>query len=827
MATITRPERRLRPEIETLLDRLRSRIRTYVLLEGIAVVLAILAALFWFTLFLDHAYFRLTNLELPVVFRGLLVAAAVLAVAAAVMTFLAFRLVRKLHAKALALVLERRFPELNDRLILAVENAERLTSEPRNALHDSMLERAADEVSVAVERLDVADVFDRKPLRRASLAAVLLLVPILLLVALQPQALATWWSAYGKLSDVYHIRDTFLQMTVLVPPDERARVLTPGGVHKHPRGTNLTLLIDVPSQSSTSSKKWIVPQAVSVRRYADGGGRQTLPAMKVGDRRFRITIEEIREGMDLWVTGGDYTNAAAFRIDAVDPPKLAQVDFEALYPAYTGLNRTDGQGKAIAEKVSLTSPVLKVPAGTFVTFQGRANKPIRNATIRFGENELSFGEFDADDGTESERRSAFTVRGSEPEVTGTRLTIPDSIARDFISEDGRTVSVPLLVAGETASFLPAGPTNRSDLSGRALFTIPLNTPVRVTLEDTDLVSSIDSSRFEIRGVSDTPPKPAIKLRGVSEKITRTATIPVEGVITDDYGIVDANFDFKTSEMEEWESRPLRNGPQGSPKEFVLKRDANSSVEWLDTATLNLKQGQQLTVAVAAVDNDLLTGPNVAKSDEFRFTIVSPEELLTELYNREINQRKAFERSLEEMKQVRLDLAEQNKRKDETESRTENGQRGLQSAADRAYAETRQNANEVDAISGSFRQILEELINNRVHTEKQLDRIRAGVLLPLQRLVDQRFPKLDRAIGDLRLRLSEGKELTPGFNASIQSADELITEMEAALREMQDLAEFHEAIQELNQILTDEQDLLDRTKVEQKRSVIDSLDGLLD
>jgi hypothetical protein len=52
-------------------------------------------------------------------------------------------------------------------------------------------------------------------------------------------------------------------------------------------------------------------------------------------------------------------------------------------------------------------------------------------------------------------------------------------------------------------------------------------------------------------------------------------------------------------------------------------------------------------------------------------------------------------------------------------------------------------------------------------------------------------------------------------------------MEAALEEMQDLAEFHEAIQELTKIFEDERALLDRTKDEQKRSVIDALEGLLE
>lgn len=462
-----------------------------------------------------------------------------------------------------------------------------------------------------------------------------------------------------------------------------------------------------------------------------------------------------------------------------------------------------------------------------VVVRGSTNKPIRNARIRLGENELAFGEFETDDGGSTRHRAVLTVRDVEADGAGARYTIPDAIARSFLSEDRQTISLRLLVTDGPVSFKPEGPDDRTGHPRAPTITVPLITPFRVTLEDTDQVTSTDVSRFELRGAADEPPKLAIKLRGVSEKITRTATIPVEGTISDDHGIVDARFDFKAESDDEWDSRPFSNAPDGQPKEFILQREPNSPVEWLDTATLNLKLGQRFTVAVAAVDNDVIAGPNIAKSDEFQFTIVSAEELLTDLYNREINQRKAFERSLEEMKQVRLDLVEYKERIKEVQPNDEPDWRAVQSATDRAYAETRQNANEVTAISSSFRQILEELVNNRLHTEKQLDRIRVGVLLPLQNLVDQRFPALDRAVGQLRLQVSDRSEVSAAFDQSILAADQLITEMEAALREMQDLAEFHEAIQELNLIFTDEQKLLDQTKEEQKRSVIDSLGDLLD
>ncbi|MBA3314743.1 MAG: hypothetical protein M3552_00730 [Planctomycetota bacterium] len=829
MATATRHEPGLRPELDRLLDRLRSRIRSYVVLEGMAIFIALLAGLFWLTFLLDLAYFRLTNLELPVAVRATAVTLAVAVSVFAGLAYIALRLMRRLRARALALVLERRFPELNDRLILAVERAERAAGDPAGPLEEVMLSRTIDDVAAAADRIDVADVFDRKPLRRATLIAAALLAPILVLIVAQPRALATWWNAYGRLEESYHTRLTSLHMTVLAPPDDRPRSLEPGQVYKHPRGADLTVLLDVPEGERPDGTPWIVPESVYARRRTDSGARQTLPAIKAGDRRFRLTIEEVREGMDLWVTGGDSTNRSPYRIEVVDPPRVERVEIDNLYPAYTRLNERDRDGKAIPDRVVLAGPIATVPAGTLVQFRATSNKRIRNARIRLGQHELMIGEFDAEGGIGDVRKASLTLRGDNDDVSGERVALPEAFAAALISTDRRTLTVPLLLGDAPAEFLTAGPADRADLPKRPMIAVPLQTPIRVTFEDRDYVASLEPSRFDLRGTVDEPPEIKTALRGVSDMITRTAVVPIKGGIEDDHGIASVNFEYKLDDAEEWQSRPLSNAPTGLPKIFALQRDPETAVEWLDTATLGLKLGQTLTVAIAAADADNLTGPHVAQSDKYVFRIVTSEELLTALYNQEINLRKQFEQFLGEMREVRRDLVDHSARAASggDGAAGEREWNAVRSSADRAFAETRQNASEVRSVESAFGGILEQLVNNRVHTEKQLDRIRVGILDPLHRLSDERFPKLDRAIGELSLQIADRRDPARGFTTSVAAADELIAEMEAALKEMQDLAEFHEAIQELSQILEDETNLLDKTKEEQKRSVIDSLGDLLE
>src|SRR5580704_1618621 len=143
------PGRPLRPALAGLLGQLKRRIRSYVLLEGSALVLVVLLSAFWVTLAIDWIYFRATGLELPVWFREGVGIAALVVAAAGAMSWIGLRLFRRFRARALALVLERRFPEMGSRLITAVEAAEARggheSQQGESRLTAAMLERTIDE----------------------------------------------------------------------------------------------------------------------------------------------------------------------------------------------------------------------------------------------------------------------------------------------------------------------------------------------------------------------------------------------------------------------------------------------------------------------------------------------------------------------------------------------------------------------------------------------------------------------------------------------------------------------------------------------------------
>src|SRR4051812_2078895 len=161
------PENKLPPELTDLLSRLRARIQRYVFLEGMASVLIVLGILFWISLGLDWSYFRLQRAELPLWVRFTIEVAGICACLMLFIGWVALRFWRHFRQRALALILERRFPELNDRLITAIE----LGGEPssnRPVLTEALLRRTIEEVREASTHLDLTSVFDKRPLVRAG-----------------------------------------------------------------------------------------------------------------------------------------------------------------------------------------------------------------------------------------------------------------------------------------------------------------------------------------------------------------------------------------------------------------------------------------------------------------------------------------------------------------------------------------------------------------------------------------------------------------------------------------------------------------------------------
>ncbi len=813
----------LPPEVDESLAKLKSRIRQYVLWEGVAFAIVAIGLFFWFSLGFDYAVFSVRRLEPP---RGLRVAfdlALLAGVFTIMLVLIVFRVFRSFRAKSLALLLERRFPELNDRLVTAIEISDQANGgrppPGQSALTSAMLKRTVAEVAETLKRVNVESVFDRAPLRRVMTAAAVLFVSVIGFAVMNREAFGRWTDGYIGLKSEYWPREVSLVATVLAQPGDRVKSFGVDGVYKHPRGSDLVLLFDVPP-----GKK--VPERVDLQYRLSGGrgyGRATCFA--AGERRFKHAIDDLLDDAEFWVTAGDFTNREAYRVTVVESPRIDSLVTECFFPEHTKrVKLDDATGQLVREVIAVQGTQLSMPVETEFFLRAKANKPLVRARLQFGSHELTL----------SPTEGSFVTRSADGLPIVNEAVSLDRLTKMFDAER-REFVIPFVLS-ELAT--PAA-RERHEKLGKP-FVMAADTALKIFLEDTDDIIGAEPARITIHGLADNPPSIAAELRGIGTSVTRKAEIPVAGLIADDYGLRDVRFEFQIDDKEPWESRPMSKSPSAEPREFKLEDSVSDPTERFEILKMDLAVGQKLTLTVVAEDADNLNGPHVSRSQKFSFKIVSNEELLSLLYQRELNLRRRFEQIITEVKQTRGDLILHRSKADDAAKRkagNEIDETNVKKPADiltavtasviRSLHAVRKNATETTSVEESFRDIREELINNAVQTPQMLERIDEKIVKPLHSLNADDYPDVDELLGELKVLLDDGREPLAGLDDSIERLGRLLDRMDAILKEMQRLETFQEAVELLKTIIDQQQQLEDRTKSERKKRRIQELKGLSD
>ncbi len=836
-------------ELAAVLARLKRRIRWYVAVEGTALVLVLLAVMFWASLGLDWAWFRVNRLELPVWFRALFDVGAASVTAVAAVTWIGLRWLRRFRARGLALVLERRFPELDDRLITAVEIAE-IDQGEYTPLGRAMINRTLRDVVEASRQIEVGDVFQKRPLRRAVALAVGLLVSIGGLAVADSSIISRWADGYLSLKESYWPRKYGLFVTVVRGPG-RADAQFADRVYRHPRGEDLVLAVEV---RPDPSRKEVEPlERVEVRfRQAGGSGRAVCA--KTDSRRFRHTRAALLEDLVFWVSGGDYVNRRPYRVEVVDSPTVEQLVLDCRYPDYTGMNPAEPPGQRTRQHVQGIQ--VELPLETDVLLQARTNKYFTGMRVEFDQFRLVLAV-----GRDGTPEAWFEQETSEGQATRKRMVDPALLLGSSGELPSRIFHLPVLLTNSATRGLEELFSDQDEQQGPLSGPIPLPADVllRFSVHDTDDITSRDPARLTINGIVDQPPVIETTLQGIGIEVTRIARIPISGLVQDDYGIEDVHFEYQiaaaTTRVDglkgPWLKRPLSRSPQGRPREFALatarddvprddalKTSENEQAAWFDLRKLDPEPtvGQKLVLTLVATDADDKNGPHSTRGSPIHvFSIVSNEDLQFTLIQKELNLRRRFEQVISEVERTREDLLRHRRRVDERKAEAayretatdvaRNIDAEVINCAERSINETSKSHNETTAIAQEFGGIRDELINNGIHTPQALQRIDDGVLTPLQRINTDDYTDVEATVRAFARVSRKGADPSAEIDAAVDALQTLLTRMKQVLREMQKLETYQEALKLLKQIIDEEGKLLEETREQRKRDLLKKLKGL--
>lgn len=769
-------------EVRELLTNLRQGIRRYVVLRGLGTAIAFVSLSVWGTFFLDWGYFQLERADLPLTVRVAVLIGAIGGFFAALWNLIFSRVCREFSSQSLAAVLERSFPELDGRLLTIVE----LADDPGTSggLSRSMYERTAVELRLLLTDLPWKRVFDRKPLRKSLTIGFLTTLATAGLATAAPATMKLWFERDVLLRQVSWPRVTRYQLSARVPPQERTLVFRDRTLF-HPRGGDLSLMIQIVEGG-------VIPDRVELRtrQTVSGTGNRGF-FTRQGENRFLYTLTGISQDLTFQIRAGD-AEREWYRIIPVDPPRIDRMEFLPKYPTYTRLNR-DGTSSTPEPVIDST---IALPLGTELMLEAICNKPMTLVTIATERFELEIGH----------NRSTMSIfDGASLGTRGERLTV--SGGEEWLSEDGRRFRLPLALTktGE----LSAGAPQAIGIAGTET--------LKVSLEDDRGILSGEPTRLTLQGIEDESPRIVTMLNGIGSSITRKAMIPIQGKITDDYGVEAAHFESQIDGSEAVGKVNLTRPPTGE-REYPISRQPNQMWEIFDVLPLELKIGQKLGVGVVATDGDTLNGPHRTSGERYQFQIVSDEALLSLLHARELNLRQRYEQIIAELKRIRGDLHTL-ERKSGSEEGDRIDEKGI---ASRNLLGLRKNHNESMSVERGFSEILQETLNNRIETTQSLDRLENKLIHPLHRLNQTDYNETDQDLGELQVLLDNRQQTAEKLPLILGRIDRMLDKMESILKEMRRLETYGELVEMLKSIKTEQEELKRQTERERKRQAIEGL-----
>ncbi len=785
--------------IEEVLDSLRHKIRRYVLLHGCLLAVIWVCLSYWIALALDYGPVWLGFSELSRTARLVLLSLIAVVLAWILYHWVFRRYYKRLENRSLAMLLERRYPDLQDALATVVQPEPTTDEEPvpDPQERETMLAAAQSRAESQLGQSALSEVFDWRPLLRAAVAAVLLFASIL------------WFAIGNNHAFMTSLRRVYLLDREGWPRECKIEMVGIKVKHADPvtgieamnavrqfsdrslvvgRASSISVLIraEMPGPDSPDRRP---PAQCHLRYRAVSGASGTLAMNKVGGARdgFQTwaidgdVLDGVLEKLRFDVRGGDH-RIGPFFIEIVPPPIIIETRVDCDFPEYLVDESSSRWTSRIIELASGT----QLPLGTRATLISKINRPLAHAFLIDEEGSLV---------------ERLAIDASRPEEI--RLPVEKVVE-------------------------------------------PID--LRLVLQDIDGVFSRSVERLSIGAREDTPPKITSVLHGIGTAVTPDARIPIQGSVTDDNDVKSVWVEVQTpvTEMLSVTTEPGRDGQlQGEVDFLQLQREQRLTNE------LPTEPDGQIALTVMASDfHDLDEREHTGAGTLHELDVVSPAKLLRMLERDEADQRRRLEQILREMTEARNYITRSQSAASENNAGFEPGDQGpgdrdesledwqlRQLYVQRALLQTRKSMQEIEGVSLTFDHIRLQLINNRVDAEDRKQRLDEAVARPLMRIAIGSMPHLEELLVEADLNYQrvpeqfdqQGRVDSDTSHVIGEVTTEALAAAEGVLSEIQDVLDSllkfetqNELLDIVRRLLEQEQQLIERTRALREREAFDDL-----
>ena len=766
----------LKPGVRGQLRSLKLKIESRLAGEGVAWLVLAAVAVVFVSLGLDYL------LRLEKALRIVVMSGALAGLAYVAWRQLIWPLQVRMSDEDLALLVEKRFDKLSDRLISAIQFGKETRRAPGTSA--AMIDLVAAEANAMVAGLEFEKIVERRNLARLARLAFCAVVLLGGFGAWQSGAMALWFERNVLFQETPWPQNTYLE------------VITPKGLNDFYvlRGDDLTVQVQVAADSS-SAPQFVVFHA----EYPSVGSTEERVDANPDGRTYTKVFQAVSEQFSFYVTGDDdkRDKANPHKVLLIDPPALKNVEYSVNYPHY--MNRP-------ASRYEPVKGIMAVPLGSEITFRAEATKELAAAKMLLDDREIGSVEIGVGAGVGAGVGSERSIGGKIVKVDGANVVVQTfargepgkelTVATDeatAVTINGNESKVADLkpdlfvqvspAEGTAAKITATKDAPECSLVGRLGLTGAnqlVSHMLRFALTDSDGYSNRRGQQFMIQVQPDLAPIVELKTRGVGASVTPNAIIPLTVQLRDDYGVASATVCLlqvhkaatQATEASQPASEPASEPAPGETLDWGQKvsvepplggRKDFTGPHIMDMGRLGKKKqaspGDIVAVVCEAVDtmDSPLGGPN-KKTATRELKIVTPLDVQTDLWRRHMDVALEFSQALVtqatalEKTKAAIDEADQTVMGMHVrESVSGQGAVGIQAAR----------------AADQLQTIYEEMINNRVFDDAMQKRVADGEVEPLKALAPQ--------IGSVSVTLNRAAAMLEKGNVDAQQMKRLLTQ----------------------------------------------------
>jgi hypothetical protein len=334
-------ESRILPRLHALVRR----IRFYQLADGLADTSAVALLCFVVQISIDYLF------HLRVDLRATLLLMVIGGVGFAAWKQIVQPLMTELNVADAAMIVERKFPQLESRLISALQFS--APSTQASVLSPELAGRTIEEASRIARELPMDAVLNHRRVRRQSGVICAVLAILVAFTLLAPEAMGTWFARNVLLGNAAWKQNTHL--VVLNDEDQ-------DGVIHAPHGDDLVVRVQARGRR---------PRQVEMDLHFESRSSESHTLTAVGRDEFRFTIPRLNEALTLRVRGGDARNDPV-QVYVVDRPALVDVAVTVSPPAYT---------REPPHELQAGRSLIEMLHGSEVKIRFRGNKTLQRVAL--------------------------------------------------------------------------------------------------------------------------------------------------------------------------------------------------------------------------------------------------------------------------------------------------------------------------------------------------------------------------------------------------------------------------------------------------------------